>query len=336
MSIQQAELKWYKSATISDTISNGGRMSSIEATTGVKNNIFPDVSQAERTVGITRYRKMFCKVANDDDLSLLNARLFVEKGTPGEDRVVMHVGTQTGTQGDLTGSERLYGVGTLNADISVGAAACVVNTESTDVTFADGDLIRISNQDGVDDATGKEEWLRLASPGGVSWNGSQVTLTFDAGVVTANAFTAATTRVDSVYEVGTIGGTVTGWTETSGSGTYDEATYPVLIDSIGSVEETWTVTFTSATNYGVVGAITGSVGTGSIGGGDFAPDNSDFSKPYFTLQDAGFGGTWANGNTIVFTTHPAAAPFWLKQVVPAAAASLSANSVRFAVSGESA
>jgi hypothetical protein len=149
MAIQASELKFYKPAVITDGDTNGGRMSANAATTGVKNNIFPDVSQAERTAGLTRYRKVFFKVESAEDLALLNARIFIEKHTPGEDRVNLVIGTQSDTQLDLTGTERVYGAGQLKTDITAGAGSCVVISESTDVTFVDGDLIRISDMDAV-------------------------------------------------------------------------------------------------------------------------------------------------------------------------------------------
>ena len=129
--------------------------------------------------------------------------------------------------------------------------------------------------------------------------------------------------------------TFDGWGESSASGTYDETTNPPVLDAIGSIEQSWTITFTDATNFTCVGDIVGSIGSGSIGGGDFAPNNTDFSKPYFTLADVGWAGTWANGDTVSFTSHPASSPVWLKRTVPAGANSLSGNKVIPAISGES-
>ena len=131
--------------------------------------------------------------------------------------------------------------------------------------------------------------------------------------------------------------TVDNWGESSTSGTYDETTNPPIVDHIGSVEQTWTITFSDATNFSCSGDTLGSVGSGSIGGGDFAPNNTDFSKPYFTLTDGTppWGGTWAASETITFKTHPAAAAIWEKRTVPAGADSLSGNKVVVAISGES-
>ncbi|HAT48856.1 MAG: hypothetical protein HQL07_03860 [Nitrospirae bacterium] len=338
MPVQDSELKFYKAASVNDTSTCGGKLSATEIVSGVKNNTFPDISQAERAAGTTRFRKIFSKIASAENLAFQNSKIFLERSTPGDDRIVMFPGTQTDTKADLTGSERLYGVGKLQSDVSVGEPSVIVITEAgADAIFQDGDLIRISNQDGVNDNTGKEEWIRLAASNAVSWNGDQATLTFLAGNVLANAYAATSTRVASVIEAGTIQPTVTGWSEISASGTYNEGTYPVVPNSIGTIKETWTLTFTNATNYTVQGSVVGSVGTGSIGGGDFAPDNINFTgHPYFTLKDAGWGGTWASGETIVFSTTPAAYPLWLQHIVPAGANSISGNAMRYAIAGESA
>ncbi|MBF0171737.1 MAG: hypothetical protein HQK87_11755, partial [Nitrospinae bacterium] len=74
MPIQSSELRFYKSATVSDASSNGGRMSANEIPDGVKNNVWPDVPQGERLAGSTKFRKVFFKVANDDDIRLINPR----------------------------------------------------------------------------------------------------------------------------------------------------------------------------------------------------------------------------------------------------------------------
>lgn len=65
----------------------------------------------------------------------------------------------------------------------------------------------------------------------------------------------------SVYYPGSdLLATVDNWVET-GAGTYNESTYPVLLDHIGTAEQTWTLTFTDATNFTVIGDTIGSVGS---------------------------------------------------------------------------
>ena len=343
MTILASELRIYRSAAVSDQSSNGGRMSTNEVVDGVKNNLWPDVPQSERTAGSVKYRKSFIKVANADNLALINAYIFVETPTPGDDRILLFPGNQTNIQSQLTGSERMYGGGQLNANVSAGASSLAVMTEAgaTDGQFHNGDLIRVSNMATVDATTGTVEYIRLASTGAVSYSGNVATLTFASGVTLANAYTAVATRVASIIEAGTIQGTVDSWARSSSVGSYGgwlgSGTPPsnVVVDSIAGIEQTWTLTFTSSTAFGVVGNTVGSVGTGTIVT-NFMPVNPDFSRPYFTLPSAGWGGVWASGDTLTFSTHPAAFPVWQKRIVPAGAGSLSGDQVIIAVVGESA
>jgi hypothetical protein len=105
------------------------------------------------------------------------------------------------------------------------------------------------------------------------------------------------------------------WSENSALGTYDEVSYPIVLFNDGTVEDDWTITFTNASNFSVTGVYTGSVGTGSVAA-DFSPINPNTGQPYFTLNSLGWGGTWAVGNTVAFTTHPAAVPILLENEVP--------------------
>jgi hypothetical protein len=341
MAISANEIKLLKPSTINDTTSNGGVMGTLPIADGVKNNVWPDVPQSERVAGSVKYRKTFIKVANDDDITLVDPKIFIETKTPGDDTIVLMAGTQTDAQADATGYSRFYGAGDLDADVTAEATTIDVNVESGnsaagDNIFQDGDLVRISDKLNVDDADNNVEFLRLADPGGVSWNGDKATLTFDTGVYLANDYIAASTRVASVLETDDIVASFDTWAESSASGTFDESSFSPTLDHISSIEENWTITFTDATNFSCVGSILGTVGSGSIGGGDFAPNNTDFSKPYFTLLDAGWAGTWASGDTLSFTSHPAATAVWQKRTVPAGANSLSGDKVIVAVSGESA
>ncbi len=84
----------------------------------------------------------------------------------------------------------------------------------------------------------------------------------------------------------------------SGSSVTDAGTIDSTLEILvagGLVDETWTVTFTSATEFGVAGATTGSVGTGEIG--------AEFdASPYFVIPASFFTGTWAIDETYVFAT----------------------------------
>lgn len=331
MPIQPNELRLYKSQTVSDSTANGGRMSNIESPSGVKNNIFPDVSLTERQAGLLRYRKMFWKVANDDDLVLFNGRMFVHLNTPGDDNVTIFPGTQRDTQADITGLERLYGGGPLNANVSTGALSMVVATEGVALNYIQsGDMIRITDKTSSG-GSGNEEFVEAT---GVSWAGDLATITIAAPGLANNY--AAGARVSSVLEVGDVKTLISSPTVTSAAGTLNVVANPILGDNLATVSQDWTLTFTSSTAYTIVGDTVGNVGSGNVTAGA-APGNAQFSgKPFFTLPGAAFGGTFAPGDTITFTTNPAAVPVWYRQGVPAGAVAISGDRVIVGLGGESA
>ena len=334
MSIVAAELKWYKSEVVTNTNTNGGVMSNNEIIDGVKNNIFPDVSQAERLAGIVRYRKIFAKLTNAADEVLINPGFHIRDFTPAQDRVEIFLGTHTDVQGDITGSERHYGAGALTADISAGSTSFAMTLEdpSQNIFEPTGNTVWIGND------TNSEYHTNVSA----SVSGDQVTLTLDTGAQLANNYTVAENTVVSSVIYGTL-------TElkpvidpvvvnSAGSGDYDdsEATgYPVEGSNIGSVEDTFTLTFTSATAFDCVGAVSGNVGSGNISS-DFAPVNTAFSVPFFTLRAAGFSGTFAAGDTIDIPTHPASQGIWCEQTVPAGTNSFSGDNFKLRFGGESA
>ena len=328
MPILDTELKVYKSAAISDLSTNGGRMSAVQATSGAASNIFPTVSESERTAGVTKYRKVFLKVANDADLTLYAPKIYLDKNSPGMDRISFFPGTQTNTQAAITGSERQYGGGKLNTNASAGASSIDVLVEAAAaVVFVNGDKIRITDKATLAGA-GNEEYVTIN--GTITFAGDVASIPITPNLT--NSYLAADTRVMAVYEPGDIKGTIDNFVVTS-AGDGDLNVANVLADHIGTVEQTWTCTFTSATAFDIVGDTVGSVGSGTTGGGA-SPNNPSFSKPYFVIQSAGFSGTWQAGDTIVFQSHPAAVPVWMKQVVPAATATQANNTSTIVLDGE--
>lgn len=69
-----------------------------------------------------------------------------------------------------------------------------------------------------------------------------------------------------------------------------------LIGTATSSQETITVTFTSATAFNVVGSVTGSMGSGTVG--------SAFTHAKVTFTITAGGTAWAAGNTIIFVMTP--------------------------------
>jgi hypothetical protein len=332
MTILAAELQFFLPATVTDTTANGGRISAAAITSGAVANVFPHVFSAERTAGSTKRRKLFLKVSNDADETLFAPWVCLDGPTAAQDYVYFHVGTQRDTAADITGSERKYGAAPLKTTVTAGGSTITVTVENVALTgiYQNGDTVRITDKATPSSGTGNEELVTIN--GAPSVSGSDVTMTLSTALV--NGY-AAGSKVASVYRPGTdLACTISNWAET-GAGTYNETTYPVIRDNIGTIEQTWTLTFTDATHFTVVGDTVGSVGSGQVST-NFSPNNPSFTKPYFTLEAAGFGGTWATNNTIVWQTHPAALPIWETRVVPAGAASLAANSATLIFGGETA
>lgn len=336
MTILNEELDFYKSLEMSDAATNGGRISANKITTSVQQNVFGHVFKADRAAGLTTYRKIHCKVSNDADEPLFNPGYCLDGPTSGEDYVCFWPGTHRDTQADITGSERLYGSSLLKNDVTTADSAITVTVKHADLTgiFVDGDSIRVTNKATPDSGSGTEELHTISGTPSVA--GLDVTITLSRNL--DNDYAAADpTKVSSVYEPGVnLECVVDNWVETSASGTFDESTYPVITDNIGTIEQTWTLTMNSANTCTIVGDTVGTVATGVSILSDISPVNSDFSKPYFTLEAAAFGGTWANLDTIVWQTHPAAQPLWEKRKVPAGCASLANNKIIAIHMGESA
>jgi len=334
MPIIDSELLTYKSTGVTDVAAtNGGRMSANRSVSGVKNNLFPDIGRAERTAGGTVVRKEFYKIANDSDLSALNARLWQDRPTAGDEYAWWVLATQRNFQSELSGAEEKHGAANLSTNAVAASSTIVVTVENAALTgmFRNGGAIVISDKVSATSTTGNEEFHVISGAPVVV--GLQVTITTTS--VLANSYTvAAGTRVSTVYENAEIKCSVSNWVET-GAGTFDETTYPVLCDNIGTIEQTWTLTFTDPTHFTVSGDTVGAVGTGATGA-DFAPSNPAFTKPYFTLYFAGFGGTWAGGNTIVFQTHPAAIGYFIYRQTPAGAGVIASSSQTMAFDCESA
>ncbi len=331
------DIKSYHAAEVSSVSTNGGRMSADEIISGVVNNVWPHVPKAERTAGAELHRKIFIKAADDTDGTLMAAQQYIHQPTDGDDNIVAFVGTLTDTQADITTNERKYGAAVLQANITGNPSTFVVTVEDaslatgTDALFQDGDDIILTEKLTPDAVSGNEEFLTISGTPSVS--GADVTITVAEAI--ANDYTAGSAWAASIIDKGdTECSTDTFVDTTAGDGAYDDSLYPVICDNIGTVEDSVTIQFTDATHFSCTGSSGIDYGTGDTAT-DFSPTNADFTKPYFTLEAAGFSGTWAATDTITFNIHPAAFAIWLRRTVPAACASLANNKVTTVTVGES-
>lgn len=305
MAITSNEIKYFKPKTVIDSGTNGGRLSNNQVTSNSINNLFGNVSESEQTAGSTKYRKLFYKVDDSENSAITRVLLFLDDyASNTKSRAVFWLGTQRDTQVDITGTERKYSTGRMNAPFNVGISVITVDYETgsaADTVVQSGDTVFIR-----DDLANREH--TVAS---VTWAGETATITLNEPL---NSNYASGTRVCSCLVVNGLAPTVTGFTVTSSLGTYDDTTYPILLEHQSTVEQSVTLTFTSATAFTATsddGSAT--LGTGTIAG-DFTPTNPNYSLPYFTLESAGFGGTFAIGDTIEFVTSPCAIPVWVKKI----------------------
>lgn len=335
-------IKIYKSSVISTGSDNGGRMggAAAESISGAVGDVLPNVPKAERLAGSNRYFKIFVKAADDNDGTFLDAKIWLHRPTAGEDWVTIFAGTADDTQGDITGTERHYGSAWLTTTAGASTQTLIVQVEDASLAtgakaiFQVGDEVVVSTKTDPEAVSGMEEWHEIAS---VAVDGTTVTLGL-VGTLAAEYTVAATARVSSVLALGDIVASVGAVTATTaGDGDYDDSTYPPIPDNIGTVDDILRLSFTDANAFtGTLVARAITVGSGGNRSADFAPLNTDFAKPYATVEAGGWTGTWANGDTLDVPLYAAAAGVWINRVVPVGCSSLSDNKVHFGIDGESA
>lgn len=333
MPIASNELIFRRSALLSDSVpaQNGGRMTAAAITSAVKNNLFPDVTQAQRTAGASHARKLFLHVASAAEVAFLDARLFLEDITPGDDYVLLYAGTQSDTEDAVIG--RPYGVGRLVSAVAADATVLLVDFEHAEFAtwrpVRAGDVLRLANIP----ATGGTGAEVLATVDSVTWAGARATVTLAAALGAVFDPVAGAVTVASVIGQASVQASATApVVVTSAAGTY---TGTPGGSNRGTVAQAWTLVFTSPTGYRLDGDTLGAaVATGSVSA-DFAPANPG-GGVYFSLPASGWGGTWSAGDTLTFGTTPATVPLWLRRVVPAGAGSVAGDGVVVGVQGESA
>ena len=322
MSITASELVIRYSANRTATSANGGRMSTVALTSGAKQNFFPDWTAAQMASGATRYRKFFVHNTNAENLALTDAMLHLLAPTPAGDRITMFGGTADDTQADI-GSPTEYGAAALQSAVAAGATSLTVTLEDDAMA-----IFRTGDQIFVTDGTNSEYHDAVT----VAQNGSLVAISLAPGDMLTYAYTSGAV-VASVLPLGTIVAAIATVNKVTGSGGLDATA--ITADNQGSISQTVTLTMSSTTTFSAVSDVLGSLGTGSIGS-DFAPVNSDYTRPYLTVPATAWSGTWAAGETATIPVTQAAPAVWLKNVVPAGAAAYGNDAFTLRVVGGSA
>ena len=79
MPVETNNLVLYKSERLTDTSDGGGKYSGQVVVDGESNNLFPDVSELDRTMGRVSLRKIYAGINNNDTDSLMGSTVFVSK-----------------------------------------------------------------------------------------------------------------------------------------------------------------------------------------------------------------------------------------------------------------
>jgi hypothetical protein len=319
MAIVGSELNYYQSKVVNDTSSNGGRISSTLITSGLSNSWWPNISEADLATGITQYRKGFVRVDNAANTVGTNLRVGLFRPTPGSDELYLAKGTQTNIQSQwISTPPNYYGCGQLDASVLTGANSITVLVEDgAKIIFRSGDLIRISNETSL--GTGGTAEVHTIS-GTPSIAGDVVTITL-VGTL-ANDYSDTNTYVSSLISEATVTGTVTGKVVTSTAGTFNEAL--VTVSNLGSIYQTLTFTFSNPTTF-TVSSDEGISLAGGTTGNTYAPTHVAAGASYLSIPPAAWGGTFANLDTVVFTTVPPCVPIIEKRVVPAGSAAIASQ-----------
>jgi hypothetical protein len=321
MAITAEQIKFYKSIYVNDSLTNGGRIGSTLMTDGALNNLFRNVQSEERELGTDLYRKFFIKNENPNDISLENPKIWISNVSSGEDYFQIALGSDINNQSVADDITDWYGSGYLDENIASGETSFYAQFKQAS-GLPSGSFLMIS--DGVH----QSEVLMLDAP---SWNGSRALITISDEV--GFDFLQGETIVSAIIPLENLTPILSNWAETSVAGVYDEAVYPLTLYNIGTITESWTLTFSNPTTFEVTGAVIGSIGSGSVNS-NFVPING--AGYYFNLSRMGWSGSWAEGDTITFNTVHASQAIWVKESIPSGSASQSNNLMSISLIGESA
>jgi len=120
MAITEADIKLLKSERMQDTDDGGGRMTGQEVVDGESNNIFPDISELDRTYGRVSLRKLFPAVLTSDTSVYYGANVIVAE--PPEDEFV-HASIFRIATDDMFFNEREEARNKLESYLAIGPVA---------------------------------------------------------------------------------------------------------------------------------------------------------------------------------------------------------------------
>jgi hypothetical protein len=240
----------------------------------------------------------------------------------------------TDTQ-DLIGAYPCYGIGKLHTAITGGIGTTAIHLEVEDLAwytahtpFRAGDTLRIADKTATGDE-GSEEFLVIDT---VAYGSATVDIATTAPLL--NSYATTGTFVSACIQTASVSAWAADACSVTSSGGSWASGHPVATTAKGAIDQAWTGTFTSATAFTIAGNTVGTVGTGNTSA-DTTVNNPANASPYFTLPAAGFSGTFAAGDTFVFSTRSSTFPIWYRRSIPAGCGSLSNDGMLVGLVGES-
>jgi hypothetical protein len=121
-------------------------MSATDVLNNTGQNIFPNVTETERTSGLIRYRKVFIK---KEDGVLDNARFFIDRLSTAEDFYRLKGGTDTDVQNDASGYGDWAGAGEITEALTGGASTTVAARYDSPDGATSGSLFALVDWDNL-------------------------------------------------------------------------------------------------------------------------------------------------------------------------------------------
>jgi hypothetical protein len=315
MPLNQDDIITYKAIENSLDPTNGGLMSTNRSISGIRDNIFQDVSDTERLLGSTVWRKIFWKNKNSSNFALRNVKALMTLYTPGDDTVVFCSGTNTDTQNTIQSTTRFYGAAQLKINVSAGATSFIAIIENSDLNiFANADTIRISD-------TNNNEFFNNVS---IIKNGTEIEITLNAGDYLINTYINSNTIISSVLPVSDLATSYENVTNNSTIGLFDTNESDIELFNLGTIYQNWVIKFYTTTQFTLQGDIIGYSGNGNINE-DFIPLNTMMDSPYFQLNKEIWKNSWNVNDEIHFRTLPASIALWFKRTIPAGTSTMYNN-----------
>ncbi|ENV09551.1 hypothetical protein F966_02209 [Acinetobacter higginsii] len=167
MPVETNNLVLYKSERLTDTPDGGGKYSGQVVVDGESNNLFPDVSELDRTMGRVSLRKIFAGINNNDTESLMGSTVFISKNPDDESVSALLFSTESHTDVRTNAANRIENylakggqiAGTPLDTLWQGMKLIQVAMFKTDTESSVGDTIVLISNEGL--STEYEQYVRI-------------------------------------------------------------------------------------------------------------------------------------------------------------------------------